>query len=289
MHRPREKGESRLFGITGTAGDTGEKSKRYVCLFRPQGQRVTEDARKPAIVMMNMGGPSTIEQQYTDIGGCSPILRYTELQAYVAFRYARPLRDGAAVAFTFTQYPHSLNKLFRRGQIGDVEWSVIDRWGTHPGFNESVAQHVKAAIAKFPEATRSDTVLLFSTHFLPMSVGNCGDPFILEVSAIVATVMERMTRSTSRTRKTPVVLVPIAFTSDHIETLYELELKCLKEQHGMEAIRGESLNDSPVFIRALAGIASEHLRAPTSVQLGLGLRCPGCTNATGLFLSSFPP
>lgn len=55
-------------------------------------------------------------------------------------------------------------------------------------------------------------------------------------------------------------------------------------QHGIEVHRAESLNESPVFIRALADIAAQHLRecstgkGPVSVQLGL--RCPGCTNAT---------
>jgi ferrochelatase len=52
----------------------------------------------------------------------------------------------------------------------------------------------------------------------------------------------------------------------------------------MEVHRAESLNGSPVFIRALADIAAQHLKEneagapPTSVQMGL--RCPGCTNAT---------
>ena len=116
-----------------------------------------------------------IEQQYTDISGGSPILRYTRLQgdrmaalldelhpataphkAYVAFRYANPLteataqelkRDGVKRAVAFTQYPQyscsttgsSLNELYRKGKAGDItdiEWSVIDRWGTHPGFIE---------------------------------------------------------------------------------------------------------------------------------------------------------
>lgn len=117
-----------------------------------------------------------IEKQYTDIGGGSPILHYTQLQgdgmaklmdelhpetaphkAYVAFRYVRPLTeltaqqmkaDGVKRAIAFTQYPQyscsttgsSLNEMFRRGSAGDVgqdvEWSVIDRWGTHPGFIE---------------------------------------------------------------------------------------------------------------------------------------------------------
>lgn len=116
-----------------------------------------------------------IEKQYTDIGGGSPILKYTRLQgermaalldelhpataphkAYVAFRYAQPLTeqaaremkaDGVTRAVAFTQYPQyscsttgsSLNELYRKGkagELGQIEWSVIDRWGTHPGFIE---------------------------------------------------------------------------------------------------------------------------------------------------------
>ena len=78
-------------------------------------------------------------------------------KSYVAFRYAKPLTDetakqlkadGVKRAIAFTQYPQyscsttgsSLNELYRRGREGEagngVEWSVIDRWGTHPGFIE---------------------------------------------------------------------------------------------------------------------------------------------------------
>lgn len=81
-------------------------------------------------------------------------------KAYVAFRYANPKtetcleemkRDGVKRAIAFTQYPQyscsttgsSLNELYR--QVGeapkgketaqdDIQWSVIDRWGVHPGF-----------------------------------------------------------------------------------------------------------------------------------------------------------
>ncbi|KAF9475553.1 ferrochelatase [Pholiota conissans] len=342
-----------------------------------------------AIVMLNMGGPSTVEEthdflknlfmdgdliplpfqrflapaiarrrtpqiekQYADIGGGSPILHYTKLQgdgmaklldelhpetsphkAYVAFRYARPLtevtalemkQDGVKRAIAFTQYPQyscsttgsSLNELYRKrrtSELDNIEWSVIDRWGTHPGFIEAVAQNIEAALAKFPAETRSETVLLFSAHSLPMSVVNRGDPYILEVSASVNAVMQRLgnlnpyrlvwqsqvgpsawmgmqtgdaLKGLARLGKKQVVLVPIAFTSDHIETLYELDLEYVKEakKHGIEVHRAGSLNDSPVFIRALADIATEHLRdcaagkGPTSIQMSL--RCPGCTNAT---------
>lgn len=121
-----------------------------------------------------------IEKQYAAIGGGSPILHYTKLQgdgmarlldelhpetaphkAYVAFRYANPLteatarqmkEDGVTRAVAFSQYPQyscsttgsSLNELYRRGkagELGNVEWSVIDRWGTHPGFIEVCSCH----------------------------------------------------------------------------------------------------------------------------------------------------
>lgn len=89
-----------------------------------------------------------------------------------------------------------------------------------------------------------------------MSVVNRGDPYVLEVSASVNAVMDRLGHSNpyrlvwqsqvgpsawigmqtgeavkglARLGKKQVVLIPIAFTSDHIETLYELELEYMKE------------------------------------------------------------
>ena len=89
-----------------------------------------------------------------------------------------------------------------------------------------------------------------------MSVVNRGDPYILEVSASVSAVMDRLGNKNSyrlvwqsqvgpsawmgpqtsdaikglaRLGRKQVVLVPIAFTSDHIETLYELDLEYVKE------------------------------------------------------------
>lgn len=65
----------------------------------------------------------------------------------------------------------------------------------------------------------------------------------------------------------------------------------VRGQLGMEVHRAESLNGSPVFIRALADIAAQHLKEhiagapPVSVQMGL--RCPGCSNATCAQQKSF--
>lgn len=73
------------------------------------------------------------------------------------------------------------------------------------------------------------------------------------------------------------VLIPIAFTSDHIETLYELDLEVIHESGSPETVkRAESLNGSPVFIEALADIAKTHLESGQACSAQMGLRCPGC-------------
>jgi protoporphyrin/coproporphyrin ferrochelatase len=117
-----------------------------------------------------------------------------------------------------------------------------------------VAQNIEAALSKYD--TPSNTVLLFSAHSLPMSVVNRGDPYVLEVAASVSAVMHRLgnlnpyrlvwqsqvgpsawmgmqtidaIKGLARLGKKQVLLVPIAFTTDHIETLYELDLEYGKE------------------------------------------------------------
>lgn len=80
--------------------------------------------------------------------------------------------------------------------------------------------------------------------------------------------------------QTNLVIIPVAFTSDHIETLYELDEEVIGESGHKETIkRSESLNGSPVFIQALADIAKAHLESGQSCSKQMGLRCPGCTNA----------
>lgn len=151
---------------------------------------------------------------------------------------ATPLPDGAGV------------------HTDDITWSVIDRWPTHPGFIKAVANRIRATLASYPAEARSKVVLLFSAHSLPMSVVNRGDPYPSEVAATVHAVMAELgnvnpyrlvwqsqvgpsawlgpqtsdaIKGLHRLGYNDAVLVPIAFTSDHIETLYELDLEYLHE------------------------------------------------------------
>ena len=186
---------------------------------------------------------------------------------------------------------------------GSITWSVIDRWPVHPGLVEAFAQNIEAQLATYPQETRKDVVLLFSAHSLPMSVVNRGDTYPAEVAATVYAVMQRLKFSnpyrlcwqsqvgpsawlgaqTSDTvqeyvkkGQTDLILIPIAFTSDHIETLYELDQEVIHEAGHPGVKRAESLNGHRVFIEALADIAFKHLRSGESCSRQMGLRCQGC-------------
>lgn len=190
-------------------------------------------------------------------------------------------------------------------------WTAVDRWPTHPTFIKAVADNVKSELEKFPKSVQKDVVILFSAHSLPMKAVDRGDPYPAEVAATVWRVMEALNFSNSyrlvwQSKVGPMpwlgpatdesikglaengfrnqLLVPIAFTSDHIETLYELDLEYAKElasETKVENIRrAASLNDSPTFIRALSEIVAEHLQSDKVTTSQYHLRCPQCKNAS---------
>lgn len=203
-------------------------------------------------------------------------------------------------------------------EAGAVKWSVIDRWPTHPGLVEAFAQNIEAKLAEYPEERRKDVVLLYSAHSLPMSVVNRGDPYPAEVAATVHAVQTRLGwknpyrlvwqsqvgpsawlgAQTSDTVENYVkkgqhdlVLIPIAFTSDHIETLYEIDKEVIHEAEQLGAKgtvkRADSLNGSATFIKALADIAKAHLDSGDACSRQMGLRCPGCVSEKCLAQKKF--
>jgi len=127
------------------------------------------------------------------------------------------------------------------------------------------------------------THLLFSAHGVPKSFIDGGDPYQAETEKTVAAVMERFSGTPhsisyqSRMGRTEwlkpdtveevirlgregaqrLVVVPVSFVSDHIETLHELDIRLretAREAGISEFLRVPALNDSPAFIRALRDI-----------------------------------
>eukprot|EP00118_Oscarella_pearsei_P002080 m.9431 g.9431 ORF g.9431 m.9431 type:complete len:397 (+) comp21353_c0_seq1:102-1292(+) len=228
-------------------------------------------------------------------------------------------RDGIERAVAFTQYPQyscsttgsSVNAIYRHvsKNHSSMKWSVIDRWATHPGLIKTFGILVKEEIAKFPKEVQDDVVILFSAHSLPMKVVDRGDPYPQEVAASVQAVMseigfshpyrlvwqskvgplpwlgpqtDQAIKGLCKNGEKNLLVVPIAFTSDHIETLYELDIEYCSElakECGVENIRrAESLNDHPEFIKAMADLVLSHLKSKEPCSRQFPLRCPMCVN-----------
>jgi ferrochelatase len=228
--------------------------------------------------------------------------------------------DGVERAVAFTQYPQfscsttgsSLNELWRAAErtgLQDAfEWSIIDRWPVHAGFIASMTDTVREGLEQFDPADRDQVLILFSAHSLPLDVIDRGDAYPQEIGASVQAVVERLARpnpyllafqsevgpvrwlgpSTERVIKRlgargqkQLLVVPIAFTSDHIETLSELDREYGEVAHRVgitQYKRSPALNDRPQFMDALADVVREHLASGRAYSSQYRTRCPGCVN-----------
>ena len=233
---------------------------------------------------------------------------------------ARMKADGVKRAVALTLYPQysctttgsSLNELWRAcremGFENEFVWSVIDRWPTHPGFIAAMAESVRRGLEQYAAAERGQVLILFSAHSLPMYVVDRGDPYPQEIGASVQAVMQALGFSheymlayqsqvgpikwlgpqtedvivqLGRRGRTHVLVVPIAFVSDHIETLSEIDREYAELAHsvGISGFRrAPALNGSATLQRALADLVAEHLAEGISASRQYRLRCLGCEN-----------
>jgi protoporphyrin/coproporphyrin ferrochelatase len=236
----------------------------------------------------------------------------TALQAMAA--------DGVTRAVAFTQYPQfscsttgsSLNELWRAARRVNLHerftWSVIDRWPAHPGFVDAMAATVRQGLAKFGADAQDDVVIVFSAHSLPLDVIDRGDAYPAEIGATVHEVMRRLDyrheylvsyqsevgpvrwlgpstetvlKDLGAKKRQHVLVVGVAFTSDHIETLHELDIEYGEVAHAAGIAhfrRAPALNGMPEFQDALADLVATHLASGEACSPNYGLRCPGCVN-----------
>jgi len=276
--------------------------------------------QKPFARLISHFRAKHVRENYRQIGGGSPLLRWTALQAqgvarllgdscrpYVAMRYASPtaeevLRrmkgDGIEQAMVLSMYPHytaattgsSLNDFRRAAQkyYPELSFLVIEQWYDWPGYLDALAARVREGLEQFPEEIRGQVQVVFSAHALPQKFIDRGDPYYEHVMATVQGVEKRLGAQPwhvgFQSRSGPVawmkpdtlevierlaaegqqalLLVPISFVSDHIETLHEIDIEMRDHalQNGIRYFkRSPSLNDSDDFLRALAELVNHHL------------------------------
>lgn len=163
---------------------------------------------------------------------------------------------------------------------------VIDRWPDHPGYLDALASTIRDALDQIRPEERDDAVVLFSAHGIPVSLADRGDPYPNEIARTVQGVMERLgnrahvlafqsrlgpvkwlgpdlgeaLKDLAGRGAPPIVVVPVSFVSDHIETLYELDIQHreIAGNLGISTyVRAPALNTRPDFIETLANLAQE--------------------------------
>lgn len=169
-------------------------------------------------------------------------------------------------------------------QMPNPTWqqSIVRNYHLAPSFLEAFSERIDEALARFPEANRSSVQLVFSAHGTPLAEVRSGDPYTREIEATVAALMQlrgydRPHWLSYQSRVGPakwtqpntedlvkrllaygvnrLLLVPIAFVTDHIETLMELNTELREDVAGMGLQQlevTEGLNNHPLFILALA-------------------------------------
>ncbi|AFY88372.1 MULTISPECIES: ferrochelatase [Chroococcidiopsis] len=180
-------------------------------------------------------------------------------------------------------------------KLNSIEYTVIPSWYKQPGYLQAMAQLIAQELDGFsnPDAVH----VFFSAHGVPKSyVEEAGDPYQQEIEECTALIMQTLNRPNSYTlayqsRVGPVewlqpytedaiqelgqqgvqdmVVVPISFVSEHIETLQEIDMEYreVAESVGIHNFRRvPALNTHTQFIDGMADLTIEALNSP-SVKL----------------------
>jgi len=168
------------------------------------------------------------------------------------------------------------------------ELTTVTNWPDHPGYISLLRSTVEEAISlgeSGPSRSTAPVHIVFSAHSLPIKIVERGDPYAEDVARTVRAVTRDLPvpwslAFQSRNGKLPwlkpylddelkrlgesgvekVVVVPISFVSDHIETLFELDQLYAEvaRKHGIKHYyRARCFNDHPQFPRVLQSILTE--------------------------------
>ncbi|RMF64042.1 MAG: ferrochelatase [Calditrichaeota bacterium] len=189
--------------------------------------------------------------------------------------------------------------LEQRGEIPTWPTATVLEYAAHPKFVQAISDRIDEGLQRFPESVRDRVHLLFSAHGTPLvEMKKRRDPYCCLIHSTVEQVMrlrkkdrpfhvafqskvgpaEWLTPSTpdklkelAESGETAVLVVPVAFVTDHIETLYELDIliRGQAKEAGIQHYEVTSgLNSHPLFIEALAETVVSQVSLPRSDKTG---------------------
>jgi ferrochelatase len=203
----------------------------------------------------------------------------------------RLFAEGVDAIVALSLYPHfscatsgsSMNELKRCLFDSGAELPLyeIPSWPTQPGYIECLAERVNMGLQQFGS---EKVALVYSAHSLPVKFIEEGDPYVTHLQATISALESSTGRRGNlcyQSRSGPVewlapstpemigelggqgyqniLVVPISFVSDHVETLYEIQMQYrdLAREHGIRLETTKSLNTDPRFIESLKDLVLE--------------------------------
>ncbi|MBD2189148.1 ferrochelatase [Pseudanabaena mucicola] len=176
-------------------------------------------------------------------------------------------------------------------ELQKIKYTVVPSWYDNSGYLQAMANLIATQLDQVKNP--SEAYVFFSAHGVPVSyIEEAGDPYQKEIEACAELIMQKLNRPNSyklayQSRVGPVewlqpytdiaieelaaqgvkelVVVPISFVSEHIETLEEIDMEYreIAEHAGIETFaRVPAPDTDPTFIQALADIVIKALNDP---------------------------
>lgn len=164
-----------------------------------------------------------VRERYREIGGRSPILQQTQLQAdalssalnsngnefkvFVGMRHWHPFikdvladmqAEGIEKAVGLVMAPHysrmSIGAYYQKVEeaCSVIAFSRIEDWHLQKGYINALVHRVRDALKHFPQEVCAQVPVIFTAHSLPEKILEWNDPYPLQLRETVSAVMEQL-------------------------------------------------------------------------------------------------
>lgn len=224
-------------------------------------------------------------------------MRYSK--PFISDSVDKIIKDNLSHLIVFPLFPHyskvttgtSLNefKKYIEGKKINFTFSIIESFYDNQFYLESIANLIREEIEKLSKEELENLILIFSAHSLPERVIKEGDLYLKHIEKSIEGVLRLLPplrwvlsfqsrggfvkwlkpdtssviKEIANKKEQTLLIFPISFVSDHLETLYEIDIvyKKLAESCVIKKfIRISSLNTNYYFIKALSEIVKAKIK-----------------------------
>jgi protoporphyrin/coproporphyrin ferrochelatase len=217
---------------------------------------------------------------------------------FIADTVRRMASDGITNAVVICLAPQNSQTSvgLYRSALGEPPFSIdfVENWHDHPLLIKAFAEKLQTGWKRAGDEMGARLPIIFTAHSVPTRTIEAGDPYqqqaketaemvAMEVPALrrddwtfafqsqgmsggawLGPTVEETILALQAQGHRGVFIQPIGFVCDHVEVLYDIDIgfRQFAEKQGMRLWRAESLNDSPAFLSAIAGVARSRLEQP---------------------------